>query len=92
MTADTTGARIRRRRDELGLTLYRLNEMTGFTHPAILSYEHGRSLPKAVQAVVLARALGVTVEWLMEPAVNEWLQANGFDTPEPLTTIYGAGA
>lgn len=82
---DTTGDRIKRRREELGLSMYQVNQQTGFSHPALLNYERNKFLPGTVQAIVLAKALGVSVEWLMAPAVDAWLYEQGFDAIEPLT-------
>lgn len=77
-TTETTGDRIRRRREALGMSKVWLGMAMCGDRNQVWEYEQGRQLPRAVQAVLLARALGVTVEWLLEPAVNQWLADHGY--------------
>lgn len=60
------GTRIRRRRTELGLTQLELAEKTGLSEAAIRSYELGSRNPKDAHRKVIAKALGVSPDYLRE--------------------------
>ncbi|GEB38339.1 hypothetical protein GLI01_23740 [Gluconacetobacter liquefaciens] len=63
--APEIGARIREKRDLLGLTTRELGEAAGLTHGAITQYETGRASPKKERLEGLAQALGTSIEWLL---------------------------
>jgi transcriptional regulator with XRE-family HTH domain len=76
MTGATIGARIKRRRDELGMTQQQLAAMvterraavgdTTTTYQGDVSHWEGdRSTPSTSALVPLAEALDVTVDWLL---------------------------
>lgn len=62
--------RMRETRTAKGLSLSRLSEMTGIDVSQLSRYEAGRQAPSVDRAILVARALGVTVEFLScgEPA------------------------
>lgn len=62
------GTRIRRRRQSLGLTQAELAEKTGLSETAIRSYELGNRNPKDGHRKVIAKALGVSPDYLREHA------------------------
>lgn len=63
--APEIGARIREKRDLLGLTTKELGQAVGLTHGAITHYETGRASPKKESLEGLAQALTTSVEWLL---------------------------
>lgn len=62
----TCGARIRRRRQELGMTQLDLAERTGLSEAAVRSYELGTRNPKDAHREAIAEALGVSADYLRE--------------------------
>ena len=62
----TCGARIRRRRQELGMTQLDLAERTGLSEAAVRSYELGTRNPKDAHREAIAEALGVSANYLRE--------------------------
>ena len=62
----TCGARIRRRRQELGMTQLELAERTGLFEAAVRSYELGTRNPKDAHREAIAEALGVSADYLRE--------------------------
>lgn len=62
----TCGARIRRRRQELGMTQLELAERTGLSEAAVRSYELGTRNPKDAHREAIAEALGVSADYLRE--------------------------
>jgi DNA-binding XRE family transcriptional regulator len=58
----TFGERLQQLREKAGLTQARLAEASGVYVWTIRNYEQGRREPKWKVAIVLARAIGVTVE------------------------------
>jgi transcriptional regulator with XRE-family HTH domain len=59
------GERIRARRRELGLTLVQVAERADLSHPFVSQIERGRAQPSMASLHRLARALGVTQDWLL---------------------------
>lgn len=62
----TCGARIRRKRQELGMTQLDLAERTGLSEAAVRSYELGTRNPKDAHRKAIAEALGVSADYLRE--------------------------
>ncbi len=62
----TCGTRIRRRRQELGMTQLDLAEKTGLSEAAVRSYELGTRNPKDAHREAIAEALGVSADYLRE--------------------------
>lgn len=62
----TCGVRIRRRRQELGMTQLELAERTGLFEAAVRSYELGTRNPKDAHREAIAEALGVSADYLRE--------------------------
>lgn len=60
------GARIRRRRQELGMTQLDLVERMGLSEAAVRSHELGTRNPKDAHREAVAEALGVSVDYLRE--------------------------
>lgn len=60
------GARIRRRRQELGMTQLDLAKRTGLSEAAVRSYELGSRNPKDAHREAIAEALGVSADYLRE--------------------------
>ena len=60
------GIRIRKRRQDSGLTQAELAEKTGLSETAIRSYELGNRNPKDGHRKVIAKALGVSPDYLRE--------------------------
>ncbi|GBQ31136.1 helix-turn-helix domain-containing protein [Gluconacetobacter sacchari] len=63
--AEEIGARIRERRDILGLTVAEVSRAIGLTKGAVSQYETGRACPKQEKIDALAEVLGTSREWLM---------------------------
>lgn len=55
--------RVRERRKAAGMTLVQLAAASGLTASTISDIERGAE-PRVVTAILIARALGVRVEWL----------------------------
>lgn len=47
-----------------GLTVMRLAEKSGIAHPNIWGYMNGRMEPRMEKLIRLAKALGVSLDWL----------------------------
>lgn len=62
----TCGVRIRRRRQELGMTQLELAERTGLFEAAVRSYELGTRNPKDAHREAIAEALGVSADYPRE--------------------------
>jgi len=60
------GDRIAERRAALGLSRAKLGRMSALEAMAIYRWETGRATPSLVSARALARALGVTLDWLVD--------------------------
>lgn len=72
-----TGALIRARRLELGLTQLMLAQRLNVTDRAVSKWERGVGLPDVGTLTVLARELGARVEDLLEGSLPENEQAGG---------------
>lgn len=59
------GARIRYARELVGLSQAALADAIGVRPTSVWRFEHDENAPSAESAVLLARALGVTVEWIV---------------------------
>lgn len=55
-----------RRRDEKGLTDYRVCKETGIAPASMSDWKAGRTVPKADKLYAIARYLGCTIEDLLE--------------------------
>lgn len=60
----TIGQRIKKRREELGLTQHGLAEKTGISYGGIKNYEYNSSTPKGNYLQKLAVALKCSMDWL----------------------------
>ena len=65
----TLGNKIKKRREELGLSQTELAEMTNISQPGISRLEKGRYVPSSPVIVVLAKALRMSTDELL--GVNE---------------------
>ena len=61
------GNRIRERRLELGLSQEKLARKMGTSQSKLSHWEAGNCEPKVFSAILLAKALGTTVEELFDP-------------------------
>jgi len=77
------GQHLRQLREAAGLNMNELGIVINGDHCQIHRYETGKTLPDTVQAILIARELGVTVEHLMAPAVEAWLVDRGYE-PTPM--------
>ena len=70
------GKRLRKAREERGLSGSELAARIGLERSAIPQYEAGRSLPSVTVLKKMARALGVSLDWLCfeEPDDREAIQ------------------
>lgn len=59
------GARVHRRRKELGLTLSELGGAVGSHRQSVWRWEHGEQLPDAYDVAAIARALSVEPSHLL---------------------------
>lgn len=64
------GRRLKAAREEKGWTLEELAVRSGLKYHAIYSYERGTRVPRLMQAIQLAAALGVPVEVLAQGLVH----------------------
>lgn len=55
-----------KRRDELGLTDYRVSKDTGIPYSCISDWKNGRCKPKADKLKKIADYFGVTMDYFME--------------------------
>ena len=58
------GSRVKARREVLGISQEYLARAIGVSKNTVTRWEHG-SAPAAERALVLAKALGVSIEWLV---------------------------
>ena len=65
----TLGNKIKKRREELGLSQTELAEITNIPQPGISRLENGRYVPSSPVIVVLAKALRMSTDELL--GVNE---------------------
>lgn len=59
------GARVRAARTRAGLSQTDLGTLVGLTRSSVANVEAGRQASSAEQAVTIANALGVGVQWLL---------------------------
>jgi DNA-binding XRE family transcriptional regulator/molybdate-binding protein len=87
------GARVRRLRREQGLTQAELAARAGVSRQLVGAVEHDRHLPRVDAAVGLARALGVSVEALVdEPAARLEGVVGALPRPGALVRVGRVGA
>jgi transcriptional regulator with XRE-family HTH domain len=79
---ETTGQRIHQLRKAHGMSMFDLATVIDGDHAMVSRYEADQTIPHTVQAILIAREFNVSVDWLMEPAVNAWLTNRGYDIPE----------
>ena len=65
------GSKIRRLREEHGLTQAQLASLVGVTDAALRGYESGRRIPKRGHLLLLADALGVAPEALVDHGLED---------------------
>lgn len=63
--------KLRKLREERGLSCEQLAVMTGVSYPAIALYQGEKRKPTVVNAIRIARALGTTVEALWGDYAND---------------------
>lgn len=68
--ADALGARVRNLRRSRGLTLVRLADSAGLSHPFLSQIERGRARPSMASLERIALALGTSVVELLAPAAE----------------------
>ena len=68
MNQTIIGERIRERREKLQMSQGYLAQQSGIHYMTISRYERGRRTPSTAALVALARALGVTTDWLLGAA------------------------
>ena len=61
---ETFGRRLKQRRKELGLTQDKLGLLTGLSQTNITFYETEKREPGLFNAICIADALGVSLDWL----------------------------
>ncbi|QBI21153.1 helix-turn-helix domain-containing protein [Egibacter rhizosphaerae] len=81
-TGGTIGARLRARRHEAGWSQVELAAAAGVSRQLVGAVEAGRHLPRVDAGAALARALGTTVEALLEPGAAP-VPAPVLDEPLP---------
>lgn len=58
-----TGENIRKKRNEMGISVRELQVIFGFTNPqSIYSWQNGNSLPSIDNLIILAAVLGTTID------------------------------
>ena len=62
---DTIGKRVRAARQELGLTMKQLHDLTGLSTGNISDIENDRNTPSVASLVPLGRALRRSLDWLL---------------------------
>jgi transcriptional regulator with XRE-family HTH domain len=73
-------AYLTKRRQDLGLSMYRVAKLTGFSPALVKWWEDGQGLPKLASLEPLAQALEVSYEDLVTAAGHT---ASGLPEPEP---------
>lgn len=71
------GQKIRYYREQKGLTQKQLSQMTGISRQMIYQYENGMTIPKLYNAILLAKALEVSLNDLcndVSPEYKEYLK------------------
>ena len=71
------GQKIRYYREQKGLTQKQLSQMTGISRQMIYQYENGMTIPKLYNAILLAKALEVSLNDLcndVSPKYKEYLK------------------
>ena len=66
------GARVRARRDKLGITQNELARLTGVTFQAVSKWERGENAPDISLLPALAGALRVSTDWLLGTELSEF--------------------
>ena len=67
----TFAEKVKFRRESLGLSQHKLSELVGVTPKIITGYEKGYSKPRGTTAHKLARALGVSVAYLVNDEIED---------------------
>ena len=62
---ETPGARIRKRRKELGMTIPELSEKTGISKGNLSIIETDKSLPSATALISLSECLNCSIDWIL---------------------------
>lgn len=78
----TLGERLRTRRKQLGYSQYDLADLSGVSQMQISRYELDGNLPTSDSIVRLAKALGVTSDWLL--GLNDALTESGLSEIEQM--------
>jgi transcriptional regulator with XRE-family HTH domain len=79
-------AYVTKRRQDLGLSMYRVSKLTGFSPALVKWWEDGQGLPKLSSLEPLAQALDVSYEELVMAA---GYASSGLPEPEPyLRALY----
>lgn len=66
------GQKIRYYREQKGLTQKQLSQMTGISRQMIYQYENGMTIPKLYNAILLAKALEVSLNDLCNDVSSEY--------------------
>ncbi|WP_340689820.1 XRE family transcriptional regulator [Hydrogenobacter thermophilus] len=89
------GERIRRVREEKGLSQKEFGEAIGKSWRTILRYESGQSVPDEATLIAISRTFGVSLEWLKYGTGDMWLKSEEVIQAEliavPVITSVGAG-
>ena len=86
------GAKIRSRREELGLTQHQLSSLVGFSRPSLVNVEKGRQRVMAHQLLIFASALQVDIRLLLPSATDATTSLDNMlagQTPEAAHWIRG---
>jgi transcriptional regulator with XRE-family HTH domain len=82
----TTGERIKKKREELGLSKAELASKLGISQVAMGYYEKGRNGPKKEISKKMAILFGVTLDWLYGSTENEHhVVLSGVSLPKQIT-------
>ena len=65
------GAKLRMARAYSGLNMRELGDAVSVSHNAIAKYESGEMHPKSSTLVMMAKRLGVSIDWLMCPCAPQ---------------------
>lgn len=91
MSSESLGTRIRHRRHDLGLTLVRLAEASGLSHPFLSQIERGQAKPSMASLRRIAQALGVTESSLLAPANRSHVELVRADSGEVIANAEDGG-